>query len=811
MKNTICEECKLYPCTFVPPQYAGKVKILFIGEAPGEEEERQGVPFIGRSGMKLREQISLLLKETSFTFGITNTVKCRPPQNETPTADIAKKCNYYLAKDFEIADPDIVVPLGLVAYRSLGFNDSLKSAVNRTKKINLFGKERIVIPTYHPAAVLHNPVLVFEFKKTFEILKTILDSSFTLPEFTYQILQGKNEDYDILIDFISNVKCFAFDLETTSFSPFASNSRIISVGLSGRYKDGNLYSLSLDGTRWEESTFYDILRVIFENDIPKVAHNAKFDMKWLKYFGIKVCGLIFDTIIAHYLLDENLPHSLSFIASEMGVVSYKESFWGDVKDSGAADLSEYIFDKDGNILADKIENLLVYNAKDAFITYIAYERLSKLLENDPPLKALHNNLYLPLVDTFIDMELRGMKINVLKLENLITEYKKRMKEIVIKLKNLEEVKKWEKTTGKEFNPNSSIQISEILELNNFNTGKRTPKTGRVSTNEESLLNIAGNSFADLLLEYRRLQKMTSTFLEKFKDMLSIDGCIHPSFNLIGTVTGRVSCERPNLQQIPKDSEIKVIFVPQNDLLLEVDYSQMELRVVASLSQDPEMIKAYNENIDLHTLTSSIIFNKPIEKITEEERKIGKTINFGIVYGITPAGLANRIKLATGKEISEKEAKVYIKRFFDTYRNVYFWAELQKAFARQMKYVVTPFGKKRHFSSETTEEEIRQAVNAPVQSTAAYITLTALLGIDREIKANGLKSFVVNTVHDSILIDVILDELPYVVNIVNEITTKRIKEIFKFIKVPLEVDIKCGASWGNLESLEKFKNIIHIPT
>jgi len=788
MDKTLREECKnciFFNNAYVPPEYPfgdEKIDVLFIGEAPGVEEERLGKPFVGRSGQLFRDALAEFIKEfPHLKFGITNVVKCHPPNNMTPKSAEIKLCKPLLLDEIEKYDPDFIIPLGNTALQAIVGRAGIQKNLNQVITKVVAGRERTIIPTFHPAAILRNPHLLQDFVRTFGILEKIMKG---------QVLEL--EDFIVVDDFrkienmlndLSNSKAFAFDLETSSLNPFSENAKILCLSLSN---GKNTYVIPAKD--YEMSNLIDLLKIVFSLPAKKIAHNAKFDVKWLKVFGVEVKNLAFDTMIAHYLINENLPHSLAFILSEMGFVDHK----GDFSRAVGGETATWKVLSDEEKLNEYWDVLLEYNAKDAWSTYLIYEKLKDKLESSQVW--LMENFYIPLIYTFSEIEIYGMKVDLNRIQYLSQKYKNEMKKIISEMENLSSVKFWKTLHPDEkFNPSSTKQVAEIIfDIEKLEVIAMTPK-GAPSTKSEFLEFLASKSkFVKLLLEYRKIMKNETAFIKGIQKHIKIDGCVHPSYNLIGTVTGRISCREPNIQQIPKDSEIRTIFVPKLDWFIEADFSQIELRVAASLSGDPYMIDAYKKGEDLHTKTASSIFGKRPEEVSEEERFVAKTINFGILYGMGAKSLQARVS-REGINIPLKKAEEYIRKFFIAYPVLKAWVDEQKSKVLGSRMVVSPFGRIRRLMG-TSDDDLRQGVNAPVQGTASDLTLFSVMFLHNEFKRRGLKSHIVGSVHDSILFDVADEELHCVVTLIKQIMEGL---DFDFIKVPLKVDVAIGKAWGEI--------------
>lgn len=829
MKNDkICIGCKLYNKRFVPRQILdnqnlneqdlNQIDILFVGEAPGAQEEEQGAPFVGRSGELLREKIQtyLLSRYPNLKIAITNVVKCRPDNNATPDKNLVKKCEPYLEEDIRVLKPRIIVALGRVSLSSL-----IPELTSITKNVNMsfekiiYGHHVIVIPTYHPSAILRDPTKLKDFEVTFsKVIPSVLEKSKSdKADFSYKVISTNKELSEVVNRIISSGKYFAFDIETFSLSP-CENPYIISISLSVRYNDDTVENYAIPLCKM--IGYVDDLRRLFSSDVGKIAHNAKFDMSFLHYSGIYVKNLIFDTIIGHHLYHEELPHSLDYLTVELTPFSeHKSAFWTKATNEAMKVLEEHI---SKGIFTDSdeefLKSLLEYNAKDSYVTLLSYEKLVNMLNDEK--KALMEYLLLDLSETLMDMELFGIKIDRNMLNSVKTEVGQQLASLKFKLNSNPVVIAYkEKNKLNEVNFNSTKQLSDILFKEMGLEQIKLTKKGAPSTSSDVLEILSSKSdFVKELLEYRRLTKLYTAFLDGMDEYVMSDGKIHPRFNITGTKTGRLSCESPNLQQIPKDSLVRRIFVPTYDYFVEADYSQLELRTTATISGDENLLRAFNNNEDLHYATASKIFNKPVEEITDEERRIAKSINFGVIYGISPEGLVDNLR-PLGIDIKKEKAKEYIQSFFNAYPRVKMWIDLTRHVAMRDLVVHSLFGVERHIR-EANEAGLREAVNFVIQSSSAYMTFFALTCLQRRLKSKSFKSRLVLTIHDSIMLDVPKSELVPVlklikkcmVDIVQQVVDQylqavRYEEIVGRVQCPLDIEVEIMERWGEpLKSLTK---------
>ena len=600
---------------------------------------------------------------------------------------------------------------------------------------------------------------------SFETLKTTPHN--------YQLVENQ-EDLKKLRDYFLTNRILSLDTETTSTS--AINAEL--VGLSFAVKEFEAFYVPVPVNREEALQIVNIFKPVYENpEILKIGQNLKYDLEVLRNYGIELKGKMWDTMIAHYLIQPELHHNMDYMAEIY--LNYQ-----------TIHIDELIGPKGKN--QKSMRSLLPsqvyeYAAEDADITL----RLKNKLE--PELKKaecedLFYNIEMPLMPVLAEMEMNGVCLDTESLAETSKQFTNRMNEIETRIYEL---------AGERFNIASPKQVGEILfdKLKIVEKAKKT-KTGQYVTSEEVLQQLKNKHeiVADIL-EHRGLKKLIGTYIDALPKLINPKtGHIHTSFNQTITATGRLSSSDPNLQNIPirgeDGKEIRKAFIPEPGcLFFSADYSQIELRVMAHLSQDTEMIKVFREGKDLHAATAANIYKKPIEEVTRDERTKSKRANFGIIYGITVFGLAERL------DIPRDEAKMLIDGYFDTFPQVYDYMEKSKEVARQKGYVTTLFGRRRYLPDINSHNATvrgfaeRNAINAPIQGTAADIIKVAMIRIYNRFKAEGIRSKMILQVHDELNFSVFPEEKEKVESIVLEEMQNALN-----LSVPLVADSGFGQNW-----------------
>ena len=573
-------------------------------------------------------------------------------------------------------------------------------------------------------------------------------------------------------------KELCFDLETSGFDVFGSRIVGLSIAVEPHKAWYVPFTLSADRNR-TESEYAAILKPLFEDEnILKVGQNMKFDILFLRTLGIEVKGRRGDTMLMHYLLDPEARHNMNALAEKY--LNYSPIAIETLIGRGAQQIT---MDMVG------LDAIAQYAAEDADITLQLYHALRPLVE-EHNLWHLYCRIEEPMIGVLADMEWSGVKIDSAALHN----YSAAMS---VELARLEQAIR---TLADEpaLNVNSGRQIGEVLFAKMRITDKpKMTKTKQFCTDEEYLTSFAADhEIVRTILEYRGIKKLLSTYIDALPQLVNpVTGHIHTSYNQAVTATGRLSSSNPNLQNIPiRDAlgkPIREAFIPSrtDGLLLSADYSQVELRLMAHLSGDESLCEAFRNGEDIHAATAAKIYGKQVSEVTAEERRRAKTANFGIIYGISAFGLAQRLG------ISRTEAKALIDGYFASYPKVKQYMEQTISDAHQMGCVSTIFSRRRYLegidsqNANTRALAERNAINAPIQGSAADIMKIAMIGVAREFKQQGIRSKLILQVHDEIVVDLIPSEREAVERIVREQMEGAAE-----LSIPLVVDIGVGKNW-----------------
>jgi len=589
----------------------------------------------------------------------------------------------------------------------------------------------------------------------------------------YHLVEGE-EARAVLIKELFNQKEFCFDTETTGLDPLSDQL----VGISISFKMGEAYYIPVPADQKQARKIVAEFKPLFDSEtITKVGQNIKFDALVLSGYGIKLYGPIFDTMVAHYLIQPELRHNLDFL-SEI-YLGYKKIATSELIGKGKFQTTMRSVD---------LQTIKEYACEDADITLQLKPLLDKELVKGN-VKKLFEEVEMPLLKVLIEMELAGMKIDVKALD----EYAVILREQIILLES-----EITEMAGEPFNISSPKQLGHILfdKLLLDPKAKKT-KTKQYSTNEDVLVTLQDrHPIIGKVLEHRGLKKLLSTYVESLPKLINHKtGKIHTSYNQTVAVTGRLSSNNPNLQNIPirdeNGREIRKAFVPSDSdhLFLSADYSQIELRIMAALSGDQVMIEAFANGEDIHAATASKIYNIPLGEVTSDMRRKAKTANFGIIYGISPFGLAQRLN------IPRNEAKQLIDDYFINFPQVKQYMDEQILLARKRGYVETIMGRRRYLKDITSENAAvrgfaeRNAINAPIQGSAADIIKVAMVRIQRRFDEENVASKMNLQVHDELNFDLLKSETDQVKAIVKEEMEHAVEMV-----VPLEVEMDAAENW-----------------
>jgi len=601
----------------------------------------------------------------------------------------------------------------------------------------------------------------------------------------YATLENTNHNYTIIqgglgtklfLQNLNNQTSVCFDTETTGID--ALNAEL--VGMSFSWQKGEAFYVPFPENQEEAQVLIDKFKPFFENEtIEKIGQNIKYDLKILSNYGVQIKGKLFDTMIAHYLINPDMRHNMDVLSETYLKYSPKS-------------IEDLIGKKGKNQKSMRevsIEEIKEYAAEDADITFQLKQNFSPILDKAET-KKLFDEIEIPLIPVLAAMELEGINLDVPFLQSMSVEMAKESAALEQKIYE---------TAGEKFNLASPKQLGDVLfdKLKIGGAKQKKTKTGQYATGEEVLSYLAkDNEIVKDILEWRQMVKLQSTYIDALPNQVDKKtGRVHTDYMQTVAATGRLSSNNPNLQNIPIRTErgrlIRKAFIArdENYTLLSADYSQIELRIIAALSGEDNMIKAFQNNEDIHRSTAAKVFNVPLEEVTKEQRSNAKTVNFGIIYGVSAFGLSNQTSL------SRKESAELIDAYYATYPKLKSYMSRQVDFAREHGYVQTVLGRRRYLKDINSANMMvksgaeRNAVNAPIQGSAADIIKIAMINIHKRLKDENYKSKMLLQVHDELVFDVHNSELEKIKPMIKH----EMENAFK-LEVPLDVEIGVGKNW-----------------
>jgi len=854
-----CRDCS-YGCDgeYMPVSGCGTIPsdIMFLGSQPDWKSGKNHHFYYGNGEQILFRAIQQLSIEYDDIFK-TYAVKCVPVKPDKPKKLHLDACRDYLVAEIKQVQPKVIVAMGKSAIVQLMGaqlpSTKIKSLRGLIFDLQIDGMEEPVkvIPTYDPNAVYYDAGKFDSLQYDIEKAVSLVGNEFTLVDLNKfeHIICESMQQVEWVFRELKRAKKFSFDFETGGLnfldrellsvhfcwdkefgvtiplehkdSPFVHST--VRLALSGdRAKDVTKQFL-LDNRTKELERIYELMDEVFSPEYYKIAQNGKFDVLFGKHNGLftkcKHTYYEYDTMLAHYLIDENIPHNLDVLTRD-----YLD--WPEYS-SGIG------LDDDYGYRFANGDRLYLYGARDAhgtFLLYNLFEELESLKLEEQ--EYVFNYLLMPFVNALVDVENTGLYVDQEYLQIIKEEYQVRVNELMEQFLNSPNMKSFLRQRGaKSFNVNSAPQLRDYfynhLEYN-LPRGVKLTKGGENPTDQQTLKLMRSqyekNDEIDTILEYKKLKKILSTYIIGFEKLIWEDGRIHSTFNLHITVTGRTSSTKPNTQNILKRDKdnakkIKNMFVaPEGHTILSMDLSQAELRVLAIVSGDTTFQNAFKiadkEGKSFHKITASRIFNKPVDQLTAEEVVVTKSIVFGIIYGRTTKAIVAELRaMGTVKNpdrtegersqfYTEDDINKILDGVFGEFRGVFKWIEDTKEFAKANGFVTSYFGRKRRLpgllleyatnrDAYLEEELLRQAVNSPIQSVAADITLFVLQRLLRVIRENDYPVKVLNLIHDDIMMEVADDFLNEWVGIAKQVIEQKVQGL------EFKVGAEFGKRWGSM--------------
>ena len=778
MRNTNCELCDLHrSSTHVCVWGLGpkQAKVMFVGEAPGAMEAKTGKPFQGESGQLLRNELKAAGVEPEDVY-ISNMVKCRPPENRTPTAKEIKTCRGYLDLEIATVNPEIIVLLGATALKLIK-----KTGITELRGSILEMNGRKYFPMFHPAAALRDPGKLPAIRQDITKLSKLIDGSYEDPEeIDWHTIHTKNLDQ--FLNEFEGSSYFSFDVETTGLLAQHPDFRVNCIAFT--LDNQRSWVLPLNTSRdieWSEDIL-DTIKVMAEGK-KAIGHNGKFDNNALMArYGFRF-HLTFDTMLASHVFDENTPHDLKFLAKVH---------------CGAPDYDDMTV-KEKTHPTD-LMRLYRYNAMDTYYTVQLYLYYQEKLKRTFKLRRLFYKLVMPVARVMEEADFGGHYIRM-------RDFEKTKQQLILDVERSR--KELDRMSGsrRKINWGSPQQVADLF-FNKLGLPviKNTPG-GKPSTDEEVLLELKDlHPIPAKLVEHRGYQKFLSTYILGWEELM-VGSYLYISTKLHGTVTGRFSSR---LHQVPRDGTIRnLIDAPDGWTFLCADFSQIELRLAADAADETRMKMVFQTGGDIHATTASEIVGIPPEQLTKEQRKMGKPVNFGYLYGMGYLKFIKYAKVNYGVVFTEGQGKANRERYFSMYSKLRDWHDKVRRLVREQGYVEYLSGRLRRLpgtfsqDKEVRAESERQAINSPIQGFGSGdLKAMAMVGIRESFDPDILQ--IKGEVHDSILMWVKTKYLKPVLPRIKEIMEH--PPLFKDFKielsVPLVVDIDVG-TWGKGISWQKW--------
>jgi uracil-DNA glycosylase family 4 len=811
MRCTSCELCEdprlMTNC--MPGVGNFEADLMFFGYAPASEDDSIGRPMTGRGGRIFRE----ILIESGIDpkdVYISNVLKCCP-FDKKPKLKYFEKCKQHFFSEIKRVKPKAIVTLGAVAFNWLTGQKGVRKFRQNGIPCQL-NPSIIVYPIQQPASIFYTQ----DQKKKEEVRQELLDDlryiHNKLREGTlwetgevktdYKYAKTMSDVYGFMKE-IDEAPIISVDLECGTVDGqgalFPEEGTFpVAFGFSTGPYHGRAIPLyawsSLTDWYWTDDELKIVMELIKERLKRKKVFGQnwlQYDQKWIKcFFGLDRTNVVFDTQLAHYLVDEERgTHDLE----QLAVRYTKMPVW-----------------KSSFTLRD-IHETCNYLCKDVDATFRIKEPIEKEMTDKQ--KHLHQDLHIPLAHELMEMEYRGIRVDLDEINKLSDYLGSEIDRVMKEVRSMPEVKAFELEENVELNMNRWKDLAIIMEKYLKLPSIARTATGSYSTSKETLLALQHIPFVQKVTQIRGLVKLNGTYVNGIRRQLKSGNRVHTSFLIHGTATNRLSSRDPNLQNIPREDTVekviedgnalKSVFLPDDGyIFLNMDYSQAELRTLAMYSKDPGLIEIFRKGLDAHQATASKVYAKPIDQVKKGERSFAKTVNFGVIYGMSEESLIYKF-VTSGA--SEADAREFMRLHKEEFHLVYEWMDRQEHDIRMFGFQETFFGTRRRYE-EITRHSIRQAYNFPIQATASLLLLYALIRIAKMLRKLGLDAFISLTVHDSILLQVRPDQLWDTVRVVKHIAENL---NFPFMNVPMKADFEVGRNWGRMHKINIEKEEILI--
>ena len=801
--NPPCTRCELHKsCNNPNIQPRGSGDIVFLGEAPGADEDIQNTSFIGRSGELLAEFLGELeIPKDRLRF--TNSVRCRPPKSRPPTHLEISHCLYNVALEFSENMPSIIVPLGASALNSLRKLGILHSSQKITALHGQVIEEEgvTIFPMLHPAYLLRNPHLFEEYARAMNGLEALVKNGGVMPVKVSQdyLFSSEIDELEEILRLLQDVEAVAYDIETSAFMPYMKGGEVITFALS--WEVGKAFGFEL--TPQNRKAALELLdRELLENPrIKKIMHHAKFELAWSFSRGRTIVNFD-DTLLLHWHTDEkNGTHRLDNVALKYTDLGYYDRELEEYKKAHP----EADPEKGGSYAAiPRRKILLPYNCADADATYRIWEKIRAEL-NERQLW-VHDHIQIPSCYPFADLELNGVTIDWPYVDKLNEILPAQIRELDDKLMSEPDMKTFVASyldDDTPFNCRSTNHVQTLLfkhlKLPIFEwalTDKGQPSTAKEVLEELSEY----HPIPKILMDRNKVKTLHRNYVEAAYERRRGQK-LHTSYGIANTETGRSNSTKPNLQNTPRKGVIKPMFIPDpGHYMIELDFSQIEVRIMAMASGDENLLDYFRKGLDVHRSIASKTIGIPLEKVSDDQRTGAKATVFGLCYGQGPQGLAKKLW------ISIQAAERLFASFFGEFQAVDRWIKKTQNQAAKTGQVETLFGRIRRLPDAMLKDErdsyrnraMRQVINAPIQGTAVDMFYMKMAELWFALKKGGFQTRMILTVHDSLAFSVPPREVVPFFKL-----AKPLMEDFKavsWVTIPIVVDFKIGRRWGELKPI-----------
>jgi DNA polymerase-1 len=797
LSDPACQRCPLHKTATrvcIPGRGDDRPEVIFVGQAPGEQEDQEGRCFVGPAGQLLRQAISKYIK---VPYRLTNAVKCFPPDDRDPKKNELHACSIYLDAEIDQCRPKVIVAVGNVALKALSGKSGITTYSG--KVVSQVGYPTgpggaDVFALLHPSFILRYPRNVHRFEADFRALADLLSPGVSRKPGPVPRRMSPGELEVWLRGHDPSVP-LAFDFETNGRAK-RDGGRIRSVSFSDGFNDEAVW-IDVDLYGAEAMA---VVAVFLKSKVPKVAHNKIFETNWcVDEFGFEPRALTWDTLLLHYIKDENAAHNLESVAMQ-------------VCQAPAWDIHLQMKENTWTWDTVPMDVLGPYNALDSYWTARIRQPLWDRL--GPRLRDLYTKIVLPQAKVCARMERRGVFIDGAWATKAAVAYGQKADSLYARLLEEGAVQRLAEELKKKklkLNLNSSKQVARLLFGILGLEAVEVTKGGQPSTKDSALERIKeGHPILALFMEWKKACTVITRYLKKFPLFRTEEGLVHASFNPARIVTGRIAVTDPPMQTLPTGKVVRGIIASRwkdhGGKIITADYSQLEVRLVASEANETGLIAALKAGDDPHTRTARLVFGSEFhdkdhcDRCTEL-RSIAKRINFGVVYGISPKSLASEFNLTM------ERAEYIFKQYWRKHPNILKWMRWQHAHLREKGWVRSMFGRVRRLPEIRTADErlaarlMRQAGNFPIQSGGADLTNMAMSKIDRWLVKNKMQSLLILQIHDSIMIDAHPDEVDVVKGKIVELMCDEVQGECPWLRVPLKADVKVEDRWGGAKEVK----------